>query len=282
MTTSTSANAPFRAVTQAGRAAIDAIAADPTGTLLACDFDGTLAPIVADPSASRMLDGSRAALAELGPRLGRIAIVTGRPVAAVRDLGRLDGQAGLERVLVLGQYGQERWDAATGSLDVPPEPTAVREAIAELEGLLSRDDLPAVVAGTSLEDKGRAVGVHTRRAADPAAALDWLTEPVTGIAERHGMAIEPGRMVLELRSATTSKGDALRSVVEAENPRVVVMCGDDLGDIPAFEYVHELPGGVCVVSGSPEQPQVAEHADVLCDGPEGVAAFLQALAEATR
>lgn len=278
----TSPNTPFRAVTEIGRRAVELVAASPAKVVLACDFDGTLAPIVADPTASRMLPASRSALGELGPRLQRLAIVTGRPVAAVRELGALDGQPGFERLLVLGQYGQERWDAVDGSLELPPEPVAVREAIAELQRLLDRDDLPEAVRGTALEDKGRAVGVHTRRALDPAAALAWLDAPVREVAARHQLPVEPGRMVLELRSATTSKGDALRAVVEAEHPEVVVMCGDDLGDIPAFEYLHTLEHGIVVVSGSPEQPEVARHADVLCEGPEGVAAFLQVLADATR
>lgn len=282
MSIHTSSKPSFRAVTELGEKAVELVAADPSSVLVACDFDGTLAPIVADPTTSRMLDTSRAALAELGPQLGRLAIVTGRPVAAARELGRLDGQSGFERLLVLGQYGQERWDAGTNTLDVPPEPEQVRQAIAELQELLARPDLPTEVAGTALEDKGRAVGVHTRRASDPDAALAWLTGPVAEIAGRHELSIEPGRMVLELRSATTTKGDALRAVVEAEEPRVAIMCGDDLGDIPAFEYLHTLEHGIAVVSHSPEQPEVAGHADVLCDGPEGVAAFLQALADATR
>lgn len=275
--TSGASTTPFRAVTEKGARAATLIAEGPTNTLLACDFDGTLAPIVADPSASRMLERSRSALSRLAPQLGAFAIVTGRPVAAVRELGALDGQTGFERLVVLGQYGQERWDAASGELELPPEPEAVREALAELEALLRSPDLPESVAGTTLEDKGRAIGVHTRRAAAPDEALGWLEAPVREIAQRHELHIEPGRQVLELRSAVVTKGDALRRLVDELAPQVVVMCGDDLGDIAAFEYLHTLPNGICVVAGSAEQPEVARHADVLCDGPEGVAAWFESL-----
>lgn len=267
---------PFRAVTERGRTAVEMIRRDPSKCLLACDFDGTLAPIVDDPSASRMLPRSRSALSRVAPRLGTFAIITGRPVATVRALGELDDQPGFESVVVLGQYGQEKWDAATGELLLPPEPVQVRAAIAELEALLA-GDVPQAVTGTTLEDKGRAVGVHTRRAAGPDEALAWLEPRVSELAERHGLPIEPGRQVIELRSATTSKGEALAELVAEHGPGMVVMCGDDLGDIPAFEYLHGLEHGICVVAGSAEQPEVARHADVLCDGPEGVAAWFEEL-----
>lgn len=286
-TTPTSAPQPdagtWQAVTGRGASALQTITAHPADVLLACDFDGTLAPIVANPLDSRLHPRSRAALDRLGRALGQVAVITGREVAVVRQLARFDQTPGLSRLVVLGQYGQERYDAATGRLDVPEAPAAVRDALADLTALLASADTPVDLAGVTLEDKGRAIGVHTRRATDPQAALDWLRDPVAAIAGAHGLLVEPGRHVLEVRSSATTKGDALAALAAETGARVVVMMGDDLGDIAAFTALDQLEAtgvaGVRVVAASPEQPAVAAHADILCGGPDGIAAWLTDLAD---
>lgn len=263
--------------TPEGRAFIERVAEDPAGTLLAFDFDGTLAHIVPDPEDSRLAPSVAAALERLDGAVGRIAIVTGRPVATVERLVRPASQPGLRYAIVLGQYGIERWDVATDERRDPPVPEQVVVARAELELAL------AAWPGATLEDKGRAVAAHTRRADDPVGAFEGLREPVAEIASRHGLVVEPGKLVWELRSTTVDKGDALRELVAELRPTRVLMAGDDLGDLPAFEALDELRRGglitCALVSGSAEQTEVAERADVLCDGPDGVAAWLEMLAD---
>jgi trehalose 6-phosphate phosphatase len=139
------------------------------------------------------------------------------------------------------------------------------------------------VADAYVEDKGRAIAVHVRRTADPAAAFDLLAPRLRGLAGELGLVVEPGRMVMELRPAGGDKGDALRGLV-AEAPRsAVVFVGDDLGDLPAFAAVETLRAGglpgLLVCSGSTEVAEVAERADLVVEGPAGVAALLQALAD---
>ncbi len=51
-----------RAATAEGQAGLDAILADPARALIATDFDGTLAPIVADPADAAAAPGAAAAL----------------------------------------------------------------------------------------------------------------------------------------------------------------------------------------------------------------------------
>ena len=271
---------PWQARTGAGRAFLDAVADNPGGTLLAMDFDGTLAPIVDDPEHSRMHEGAAAALAQLGRTLGKMAIITGRGVAAVRRLGRLDTWSGLERLSILGQYGVERYDADTGLLRMPPQPdlTALQH---ELAGLIA--GMGPCGEGVRLEDKGRAIGVHTRLASDPARAFAMLEEPVKRIAAAHGLRVEPGRFVLEVRASARSKADALTELISQFRPSRVAMIGDDLGDLPAFELLAELRRGglICcaVFSGSSEAPDgLTDVADVTCEGPDGVASWLEALA----
>lgn len=273
----------WEANTAQGERFIEAFVENPGGTLLAFDFDGTLAPIVDDPEDSRMHEGAADALAAVGARVAQLAIITGRGVDAVRRLGQLDSRRGLSSLVVLGQYGVERWDAATGEVRHPDVPSGVREAWDELESLVatikrSGED----VEGLYLEDKGRAIGIHTRRTANPQRVFDALLEPVRELAARHDLVLEPGRSVLEIRASSQDKGDALRELVEQVKPSLVAMVGDDLGDIPAFELLQELQGTgiICarVVSASSEQATLDGYADIRCAGPDGVAEWVADLA----
>ncbi|GII79634.1 trehalose 6-phosphate phosphatase [Sphaerisporangium rufum] len=253
--------------------------------MIGLDFDGTLAPIVPDPADARVAPEAAAALARLGALVGAVVIVTGRPAATAIDYGQVAGGPSLADVpglVVLGQYGLERWEA--GTVTSPPPPPGVARVREELPGLLDRLGLPRTDGtrpGVAVEDKGRAVAVHTRRAADPEGALRALREPVQALAARTGLVVEPGRLVLELRPAGMDKGQALRAFLDRRAARSVLFAGDDLGDLAAFEAVRDcgLPG-VTVCSASAEVTALAELADVVVDGPAGVAALLSALAGA--
>ena len=271
-------------LTEAGRGILDAVAADPSSVLLALDFDGTLAPIVDDPADSVMAQESRDAMSRMDGKLATMAIVTGREVAAVRRMTAVDDVPGLEHLVVLGQYGVERYDAASGALRDPDVPDSVRIAKGRLEQLaeeLGQQDPRDV--GCRIEDKGRAVALHTRRAADPAHALASAVPRVREIAEELDLHCEDGRNIIELKSAVTTKAQALRELIDEVEPRVVIMCGDDLGDVPALEVISEWIGqghpGARVVSYSDEQPSMADHADIICDQTEGVSSLLNAIAD---
>ncbi|MFV2120934.1 trehalose-phosphatase, partial [Streptomyces sp. Act-28] len=60
-----SSNSLPRPATPAGRDALATILAHPSATTVAVDFDGTLAPIVADPEQARAHPGAVPALAAL-------------------------------------------------------------------------------------------------------------------------------------------------------------------------------------------------------------------------
>lgn len=254
------------------------VVADPAGTLLALDFDGTLAHIVDDPEAAFGHAHAVDALSRLGSRIGRIAIVTGRPVHQVLELGGFLGRSGLEGLVVCGQYGAERWDAADGTPPPSELIAPVRAAIDALPGVLADCGVP----GARIESKGLAVAVHTRRVS--AGAHDRLIEPLTALAGRFGLMVELGREVIELRLAGWDKGRVLEGLVHEFNARHVVFAGDDLGDLPAFDAVDRLREqgftGVLVYSASTEQGALAARADVVVDGPDGVAEWLGALADA--
>ncbi|MBU7597035.1 trehalose-phosphatase [Streptomyces sp. P38-E01] len=273
-------------VTAAGRTALDALLAHPADSVLAFDFDGTLSPIVPDPADARVHPGVLDALARLAPRMRAVAVITGRPARTAVEYGSFAKTAGLERLTVLGAYGAERWDAATGELRLPPPHPGIDAVRAELPDLLRRLAAPD---GTATEDKGYAVAVHTRRTQDPAGTFDRLREPVADLAARHELHLEPGRFVLEVRPAGMDKGAALRGFLAEAGPPpdtgAVLYGGDDLGDLPAYEAVLSLRSGglpgLLVCSGDPHEivAPLIECADLTLDGPQGVAAFLAAVAD---
>lgn len=265
--------------TSAGREALAAILAAPGRAVIALDFDGTLAEIVPDPERARAHPGAVPALAALAPKVASVAVITGRPAGVAVRYGGFAGVPGLEHLVVLGHYGAERWDAVTGTVAAPAPHPGVIAARAELPGVL---DAHGAWRGTWIEEKGQAVAVHTRRAADPAAAYAALRDPLAALATRHGLLLEPGRMVLELRPPGMDKGVALAEYLREVGAGAVLYAGDDLGDLPAFAAVEKLRSdgvpGLLVCSGSAEVPEVAERADVSVAGPPGVVSLLTALA----
>ncbi|GHI06816.1 trehalose phosphatase [Streptomyces cellostaticus] len=266
-------------VTQAGQAGLAALLAKPRTAVIGLDFDGTLAPIVADPEQARAHPDAVPALAALAPKVASVAVITGRPAGVAVRHGGFAGTAGLEHLVVLGHYGAERWDAATGTVTAPPPHPGVAAVRAELPGVLDRI---GAWHGTWVEEKGRAVAVHTRRADDPQAAFEALREPLADLATRHGLIVEPGRMVLELRPPGMDKGVAFLDHVRTTGAESVLYAGDDLGDLPAYAAVDKLRSdgipGLLVCSGSTEVTELAERADVVVDGPEGVVSLLRTLA----
>jgi trehalose 6-phosphate phosphatase len=261
-------------LTQAGRSGLAALLGEPGRALIAVDFDGTLAPIVPDPEQARALPAAVQALRDLTPLVGTMAVLTGRPALTAVKYASLEEVPG---IVVLGHYGRQRWQ--DGRLESPPPPPGLAVARDRLPGLLADVAAPE---GTWIEDKDDALAVHTRQAADPAAALDLVRAPLLRLAAETGLLAEPGRLVIELRPDGPDKGIALTALA-AERPRSAVMfCGDDVGDRPAFAAVRRLRSGglpgLAVCSGSAEVTELAAEADLVVDGPESVAGLLAGIA----
>lgn len=262
-----------RLATDAGRTALAAAVSDPGATLVALDFDGTLAPIVSRPDEAYAHHDAARVLGELAGAGYRVAIVTGRPVSEVLRLGA--GLAEVPRLVIYGHYGLER--LVDGELFAPDQHHGVAAARRAAADLVS-----SAPDGVGLEDKGHSVAVHTRNAADPAAAFRGLRPAVDDIGAEHGLEVVPGRYVLELRPPGTDKGGAISELIEKTRVRTVIFAGDDLGDLPAVAALDSADVAHLVLcSDSTETPgELRDAADLVVDGPDGVLALLGELATA--
>lgn len=194
------------------------------GLVLALDFDGTLAPIAADPAAPDLPGERRALLEDLAAHPGvTVALVSGRALADLRE------RADVEGATYAGNHGVERLE--DGERLVPadaPDRDAVAGAVDALR------DRVADLDGVEVEDKGRTLTVHYRQADDDAApVVDAAARDVA--ADVAGLDAHGGKQVVELRPPHVDKGSAVRAVVE-DHPRgwLPAYVGDDVSDEAAF------------------------------------------------
>jgi len=251
-------------------ATVAALTRHPDRTALLVDFDGSLSPIVDRAEDARPLPEAITQLGRLAAQLGRVAIVSGRPVEF------LAAQVPIAGVTYAGLYGIERLHGGKRSIDprVVPYLDAVAAAIAD-----ARERLPAEV----IEPKaGVSVTFHWRPRPELAEEVRAVADE---LARRHGLAQLHTRMAVELRPPVeVDKGVATRALVEGFD--VGAFAGDDTGDLPAFAALAAavadgtLRQAVRIGVHSPEAvPELIAAVDVLVDGPAGLTALLARVAD---
>ena len=248
------------------------------------DFDGTLAPIVEDPSSAHIHPDADQVLVDLAMQVRAVAVITGRPARQALDLGGLEsvgnaiGDAGKE-LFVLGQYGNERWTSTNRRVIGPRPPHGLATFLRELPRFLRR----AGAADAHVEEKGLAVAIHTRRMRDPERASEVLLPLLRDLAASHDLVVEPGRNVVEVRSGEMHKGLVVERLAEEVDAGAFCFIGDDLGDLEAFEAVAALGKEgmptLLVCSASAEESALVPLSDLVVHGPDGVMAFLRQLTE---
>jgi trehalose 6-phosphate phosphatase len=271
----------------AARERYDALVAAADQVVVGLDFDGVLSPIVDEPSEAHIHPDAPEVLVALSDVVRAVAVVTGRPARQALALGGLDevgdaiGDHG-KQLFLFGQYGNERWSSTNRRVISPRPPHGLSTFERELPGLLRRAD----AAGAHVEEKGLAVAVHTRRLDDASAAFERLLPLMRELAAQHGLIVEPGRNVIEVRSDGMHKGHAVETLVREQSAGGFLFAGDDLGDVEAFEAVAALRDQgmptLLVAAASPEQSALVPLADVVVPGPDGVLDLLRRLtADAT-
>lgn len=232
----------------------------PERLLVASDFDGTLAPIVQHPLDARALPGAREALERLSESVLRVAIITGRSEAMLRQVFPVDG------VLVLGDYGRPD--------PTEPELRALKEFNRHATELIARR------SGLRLEAKPGSTSIHYR---DRPASGEGLLEEVRPVAERFGLDVRRGRMVVEIVPGGWDKSRALKRLIEEERAGGAVYCGDDEGDRRCFELLSasELPHLAVGVRSEEAAPDLFEACDLVVKSPQEAVQFLSRLADET-
>jgi trehalose 6-phosphate phosphatase len=230
------------------------------------DFDGVLSPVTVDPDASQPAPAVPGVLEQLAAAVRRVAIVSARPVSFLRS--RFES---LERVDLYGLYGLEVWHEGA----VVTEPAAL-PWVPAMEDLAerARAELPSAIL---VEFKRLSVALHYRTAPQLAAQVEqWGHEQ----AERLGLKIQAGRMVVELKPPV----DQDKGMVITEGVRDAACAwyfGDDMSDIKAFDALRAREAvdpaffGMAVAVANPETgTEVSNAADLTLDSPEAVAEFL--------
>lgn len=201
----------------------------PDDAALFLDFDGTLVELAETPGAIRVPPALAPLLDRLRRRLrGRLAIVSGRSLA---DLERHLPAAG---IAFSGSHGLELRlaDGTTLPLSAPIGLDDVRDRVRAFA---------AGGAGLIVEEKPAGIALHYRLAPAEGPRAEAF---MTALAKEKGFDVQRGAMVVELRPAGATKGDALKAfMTEPEfagtRPWFV---GDDLTDEHGFAAAAALAG----------------------------------------
>jgi len=216
--------------------------------LLGLDFDGTLAPIVADPANAYMPEATRAVFEHLASLPGvTVAVISGR---AVEDLRNRVGP----NVILAGNHGLEIIENNTCWRH--PGAVSWRPLLREICGeLVSR---AAGIPGALVEDKGLTASFHYRNVAS--ADVPLISEIASAVIApyRDRFCLRNGKKVFEILPRTGwDKGSALLRIIERlrgtltlGEPRTgeIAVCyiGDDATDERVFR---RLPCAITVRVG---------------------------------
>ncbi|MGI9606729.1 MAG: trehalose-phosphatase [Acidimicrobiales bacterium] len=250
-----------------------ALADEPARCAVFADFDGTLAHVIEDRDAVVPVEGVIDRVAELSARIGRFAVVSGRPVSFLEQFFP-------EHIELSGLYGIEHWTDGRMLVDraalewLPVVRTTARVATEEFGA--------AVV-----ENKTYSMTLHYRHDGDPA-----FGQRVTAWAEHRahmtGLEARVAKMSIELHPPVgRTKADAVADMLT--RIRSAAFFGDDVGDIPAFDLLAgwsaagrlDAEARVLVRSAETSPALEAGSTDV-CDSPAAVVDVFDRMIEAAR
>lgn len=206
--------------------------------LVACDYDGTLAPFVDDPTRAVPAAGALDALGALAALPGTtVALLSGRNRDALASVSGASAP-----VVLVGSHGSE-WE---GGFDTPLDDDEV--------ALLARvrSGLEEIASGTPrahIEDKPTAAVLHVRPVEDPDLREKAMGEAMSGPAALDGVYVTEGKNVVEIAVREASKGAAIEKLVEQTGAEIAVFIGDDVTDERGFDRLRDQDVGVKVGDG---------------------------------
>jgi trehalose-phosphatase len=233
------------------------------------DYDGTLAEFAPTPAHITPNPKVVSVLARLSQRPGtRIAVISGRRLDHIQSLLPVPG------IWLAGTYGVEML-TPEGEQIHRIDYGAVRPA---LENLKPRwEQLIAGREGFFLEDKGWALALHARFAADGEAGqvLETARRMASETAAAGPFRVLGGFKFLEIGPQLAHKGQAVNYVLD-RSPwpgAALVYMGDDDKDEEAFEVI-QVQGGIAIlVSAQPRQTR----ADYVLESPQAARQWLEEL-----
>ena len=242
-------------------------------TLLALDFDGTLAEIVHDPK-DAALPESRLKLLEALNNQPRFAVA----VISGRSLEDLKKRVNLPEITYAGDHGLEI--SGPGFHHIPPEAGQFRMTVAEIGGVLES----ALIGTTGIvfEHKGLSMSIHYRLVPknQRPIVLRTIRRITNPYLDGSKLRVVKGKQVVNLLPPVNwNKGSALTwllSLLDSFPHKVggvlPIYIGDDVTDEDAFTTVSGR--GFAVRVGSPKSSSRAEY---YVKSPDEVEVVLQAL-----
>jgi trehalose-phosphatase len=207
-------------------------------TLLAFDFDGTLAPIRDNPATVELDRRAAALLAETTHMEGVVvAIVSGR------DADDLTVRVHTPGAYLIASHGLEI-RAPGGLLVRDVAPLSV-----ELDSDLGHE---IAASGLRLEAKKHAVALHWRGV--PYEAIAPVVDMFRQWARDAQLDVIEGRCVVEARRPGGGKEEALRWLARAVGAGRVVYAGDDITDFGPLRFAAENGLALFIASGEREPP----------------------------
>jgi len=246
---------------------------------IVCDIDGTLAEIAPTPGEARLAPGARDALNRLNDLVEVVAVVSGRSAPDASLMIDLPG------VLVIGNHGFESLRNGARIVD-PAVQASIPDVATALSDLASQIALEPALAGTIVENKEISGSIHYRQTAHHDLSRARLLDLSSQEANRYGLKVTEGRMVIELRPAIEiNKGVALRHIIERERLNGMVFLGDDITDVDGFRALTSMrdergfAGASIAVSDPEAKPEVVEAADASVSGVPACIELLSTLAD---
>ncbi|WP_295651570.1 trehalose-phosphatase [uncultured Dietzia sp.] len=213
-------------------------AAAASALVVACDYDGTLAPFADEPMSAFAAPGALEALARLAELPGTtVALLSGRNRAALAEVSG----AGAPVVLV-GSHGSE-WE---GGFDAPLDDDD-NALLARIHAELT--EIASGAPGAHVESKPTAAVLHVRPVEDPAARERATARAMAGPAAAGGVFVTEGKNVVEIAVREASKGAALERLTEQADADVTIFIGDDVTDERGFARLRPQDVGIKVGPG---------------------------------
>lgn len=237
------------------------------------DIDGTISWTAPTPAQAQVSPICRYYLPLLTKTLALVAVISGRPVAQMREM------LGIEGIVYIGNHGFERWELGRVRLgnEISQYSAVIEATLQELKPVLA-------IEGVFFDNKGVTASIHYRLCRDREAARRQILATLAQSSAAKGLLAIQGKMVIDLRPPLPiNKGSATLDLIREHKLRRAIYLGDDLTDVDAFRAIHEanasnFKGLAIGVISREAPPEVEVEADFTLDGVGQVEQFLEWLA----